>query len=138
MKVFYKKEIRNGKVLSLEATSEPPYVCITRMMMNQWYTLFMFDPDAKGGNKIHWLLTNIHHSHRGLTVFRYIPPHPPEKTGYHRYVFWIFQHPRPVHVPRYLKTGDRYVDVSSVMKSLNLSFTQLVDSFLFRAQYEKR
>ncbi|XP_044748925.1 protein D3-like [Coccinella septempunctata] len=63
------------------------------------YTLFMLDPDAPcrvmpaSRSWLHWLVGNIPCGsiERGRTIASYVGPAPPRNTGYHRYVFLVYQ-----------------------------------------------
>jgi phosphatidylethanolamine-binding protein (PEBP) family uncharacterized protein len=53
----------------------------------------MFDPEAVGGNKIHWLIVNITQNDifTGNTLIRYKGPAPPKGSGKHHYVISLFR-----------------------------------------------
>lgn len=66
------------------------------------YTVAMIDPDAprheKGQAYLHWLRTGVQGSDlvnrvltTGHTVTDYAPPTPPNGTGVHRYLFYLYQ-----------------------------------------------
>ncbi|KAL3265378.1 hypothetical protein HHI36_009585 [Cryptolaemus montrouzieri] len=63
------------------------------------YTLIMLDPDAPcrisptSRNWLHWLVGNIPCGciEKGLTIAAYVGPAPPRNSGFHRYVFLVYQ-----------------------------------------------
>lgn len=63
------------------------------------YTLIMTDPDAPSRTNpvhrefLHWTVINIPGGDvaAGQEVFGYIGSGPPEKTGLHRYIFFLFK-----------------------------------------------
>jgi phosphatidylethanolamine-binding protein (PEBP) family uncharacterized protein len=94
------------------------------------YTLIMFDPDALGGTKIHWLVTNIDlRSQTCTTVLPYTPPHPPMMTGRHRYFFWLVQQEKKISI--HPKIHGRFLSVEHVFQYLGLSSENIVDAFFF-------
>jgi len=90
--------------------------------------MVMFDPDAVGGNKIHWLIVNMSRGgDSGRTLLPYVPPHPPPGSGVHRYIFWIIeQDHRIVHHPR---LSNRFIEIPILFSILGA--TKVVESFFF-------
>lgn len=64
-----------------------------------FYTLVMIDPDSPSRMEplnrefAHWLVGNIpgRHVDQGETLFEYIPAFPKSGTGFHRYIFLLYQ-----------------------------------------------
>jgi phosphatidylethanolamine-binding protein (PEBP) family uncharacterized protein len=52
----------------------------------------MSDPNAVGGNRIHWLVVNIKGNDLliGTSLFMYVGPNPPINTGIHHYIFSLY------------------------------------------------
>jgi len=86
----------NTRLTPQEASTEPIVVLLSSPPQRRflYQTLVMHDPDAVGGNRIHWLV--LHHHQ---TVFPYEGPQPPAGSGKHRYIFLLFGHDRPLQAP---------------------------------------
>ncbi|XP_053682242.1 protein D2-like [Sabethes cyaneus] len=64
-----------------------------------YYTLVMIDPDSPSRTEpfnrefAHWLIGNIpgKHVEQGEILFEYIPTFPRSGTGFHRYIFLLYQ-----------------------------------------------
>ena len=131
MKVFFQHQVHNGESLSLSSTRHQPCLILQKLDCSKWYSLVFFDPDAVGGNKIHWLVVNIQtQTMHGKTVFPYVPPHPPTNSGRHHYIFWICKHAEPIHIG-HNALANRFVDILMVMKRLGLTCKDIVDTFFF-------
>ena len=88
--------VQNGNYIPLPMTSTQPVLsALPRVEKDTWYALVLFDPDAVGGNKIHWLLYDIHRT-SGTTAIPYEKPNPPAGTGIHRYIFQLIRQPRKI------------------------------------------
>lgn len=85
------------KVLATEVTQQPEI--IWNCDRNGYYTLVMFDCDPLGQNTRllselrHWVVGNIRRCDvdKGETIVDYLPASPIIGTGYHRFVFLMFQ-----------------------------------------------
>ena len=108
------KKVSSPPIFTIEASTLAP---TRTLNSNTTYTLVLSDPDATSraepvmGQMCHWIVTNLtlpyqsslsggpisrplfFHSVEGFEVKRaeeivpYLPPTPPPKTGYHRYIF---------------------------------------------------
>ena len=92
MEIKYENVLVNKQLLTPLETSKQPiirYNCDS----NKYYTLILNDPNAVVGNRIHWLVINIPGDsiRNGETIFNYDGPHPPEGSGFHKYIFSIFK-----------------------------------------------
>ncbi|XP_028165620.1 protein D2-like [Ostrinia furnacalis] len=84
----------------------------------RYYTLIVADPDApsriapEDREWLHWLVINIPGANlaAGETVFDYLPPGPPPKTGLHRYVFLVYEQPSRIcfNGPREFKNRGKF------------------------------
>jgi phosphatidylethanolamine-binding protein (PEBP) family uncharacterized protein len=90
MKVLYNNsEIKNGAFLTpLETRLEPKVKY--RVKPNTLYTLIMHDPDAVGGNLLHWVTVNID-GQTGDKLLQYKGPAPPKGSGTHRYILLLYE-----------------------------------------------
>ncbi|XP_040898392.1 phosphatidylethanolamine-binding protein 4 [Toxotes jaculatrix] len=80
-----------------------PQIYFTRADKKKMYVLVMVDPDAPRRNSPtsaywrHWLVVDIQGTAlkkgqiKGTTLTDYYPPSPPQKTGFHRYQFLLFE-----------------------------------------------
>ena len=83
---------KNNLFLSIQDSNITPTITLD-YNLKKFYTLLMFDPDAVGGNKIHWLIVNITQNDifTGNTLIRYKGPAPPKGSGKHHYVISLFR-----------------------------------------------
>ena len=63
MEIIYNDKNISGQFLTTEETSSVPVVSLTGLDNNKKYILIMNDPNAVGGNRIHWLVTDIYGNH---------------------------------------------------------------------------
>lgn len=128
MRVIYDgREVRDGSCIH-PGDALPCVEFETRA--GTYSSMVMFDPDAVGGNKIHWLVVNIGSS-SGTTLLQYVPPNPPPGSGVHRYIFWILEHDhRIVRLPR---LSDRFITMPMLLSLLGV-VTTIADTFFFVAR----
>ena len=83
------------------------------------YTLIMFDPDAVGGNKIHWLITNITNNDilTGNTLIQYKGPAPPSGSGKHHYVFCLFAQDKYIANTN-VKFNSRFIELNKLFEKI--------------------
>ncbi|XP_070760914.1 phosphatidylethanolamine-binding protein 4 [Enoplosus armatus] len=94
------KNLRSGSIF-LTA----PQIYFSGANKKKRYVLVMVDPDAPSRTKPtsahwrHWLVVDVQggalkkgHIH-GTTLTDYYPPSPPQKSGFHRYQFMLFEQP---------------------------------------------
>ena len=90
MKVLYNNtEIKNGAFLTPFGTRFEPKVEY-RANPGTLYTLIMHDPDAVGGNLLHWVTVNMD-GQTGDKLLQYKGPAPPKGTGTHRYILLLYE-----------------------------------------------
>jgi phosphatidylethanolamine-binding protein (PEBP) family uncharacterized protein len=97
MEVIYNnKIIKNNYFLTPIETQKQPNIELN-LDKNKTYTLVMHDPDAVGGNMIHWTLTNIRDNNinNSQILIPYKGPAPPPKSGKHHYIFEIYEETKP-------------------------------------------
>jgi len=103
------------------------------------YTLILHDPDAVGGNKIHWLVINIpgNRVDKGESILQYEGPHPPRGSGIHRYCFLLLEQmngkiilDHPWFLTRY-----RYISMKTLLEALNGNNLHLVALQYFTSSY---
>ncbi|XP_038141599.1 phosphatidylethanolamine-binding protein 4 isoform X1 [Cyprinodon tularosa] len=98
--------IPNDKKLreKLSKVWKAPQIYFPKAQKKRMYVLVMVDPDvprrsAHPAYWRHWLVVNIKGSSlltgeiRGETLTDYLPPTPPQRSGYHRYQFMLFEQP---------------------------------------------
>ena len=117
---------KNNLFLSIEESSVEPIINLD-YKLKSFYTLLMFDPDAVGGNKIHWLIINITKNDisMGNTIVNYKGPKPPKDSGKHHYVFSFFKHHKLID-PRNVVLDSRFIELEtlfSMLKTNNNYFT---------------
>ena len=128
MEIIYPstKLYKNNLFLSIEESSIEPIINLN-YGPKSFYTLLMFDPDAVGGNKIHWLIVNITNNDifRGDTIVKYKGPNPPKDSGKHHYVFSFFKQHKLVD-PRNVVLDSRFIELErlfNMLKTNNNYFT---------------
>lgn len=91
MNIFYGKiKVQDGNFITKQRASKMPKI-ILDLQINKIYTILLMDPDAVGGNKIHFLLTNHSLYNEGNIIFPYVGPNPPKSSGVHRYYFLLIE-----------------------------------------------
>lgn len=97
MEITYNDIQISDQYLSPEVTQIKPIVSLTGLDTNKTYTLIMSDPNAVGGNKIHWLViningtSNINNIETGKAILEYYGPRPPPESGEHNYIFSLYE-----------------------------------------------
>ena len=103
MDIFYDdiKLYKNNLYLETKIVQSKPKI-IFNLNPNKFYTLVVFDPDAIGGNKIHWLVINIINNNidNSKTLIKYKGPSPPKGSGVHHYVFSLFEYDVPIKISK--------------------------------------
>uniref|UniRef100_A0A3P9IKG2 Phosphatidylethanolamine binding protein 4 n=1 Tax=Oryzias latipes TaxID=8090 RepID=A0A3P9IKG2_ORYLA len=103
----------------ISRTWKAPYIYFPRAKKGKVYVLVMVDPDAPSRTKPtsthwrHWLVANIEGRElkkgkiKGKILTEYQPPTPPQKSGFHRYQFMLFEQlpQTPVSLPDEEKRG---------------------------------
>ena len=118
MEVIYNnKTIKNNEFLKVNKTQVKPEI-VLNVDSSKTYLLIMYDPDAFGGTRIHWVVTNINNNdvNNGYNLLKYKGPAPPPKTGKHRYIFELYEQP-------FNKTGiveERSISIKNLRNKLNL------------------
>ena len=128
MNVLYSNlEIKNDAFFTpIETHVEPQveYLAIP----NTLYTLILHDPDAVGGNHLHWVIVNINGNnlHTGEQLLEYKGPAPPKGTGKHRYIFLLFEQPGRINAHLY----NRSMSMRELYKNLQANL-KLISSIYF-------
>ncbi len=121
MEIYYskKKLYKNNIFLTLIETKDKPKIFLKNVPKNKIYSLIMFDPDAIGGNKIHWLIINIINQNilNGDEIINYKGPAPPKGTGTHRYVFCLFEQKKIIPNQNVL-FDSRFIELRSLFKKI--------------------
>lgn len=115
----------NNSFLDLEDVEFKPIIKIKKKGI---LTLLMYDPDAVGGNKIHWLITNIidNNISIGNIIFEYQKPNPPRYSGVHHYIFCLFDQDKfmkPIYIQnRYLELIQLFEKMQCLVKLIDMKF----------------
>ena len=128
MEIIYPstKLYKNNIFLSIEESSVEPTI-ILDYGPKSFYTLLMFDPDAVGGNKIHWLIVNIKQNDIliGNTIINYKGPNPPKGSEKHHYVFSLLRQHKLID-PKNIVLDSRFIGLDilfTMLKTNNNYFT---------------
>jgi phosphatidylethanolamine-binding protein (PEBP) family uncharacterized protein len=116
-----KKLYKNNLFISIEESTNKPIIILNKNL-NKIYTLLMFDPEAIGGNKIHWLIINIKNNNilKGDTLIDYIGPKPPKRTGKHHYTFVLFKQTDFIEITN-IKLKSRFIELNKLFKKLGVN-----------------
>lgn len=112
---------KNNLFLSIEESSVEPIINLNSES-KYFYTLLMFDPDAVGGNKIHWLIVNITKNDIliGNTIVNYKGPKPPKDSGKHHYVLSLFRQHKIID-PKNIVLDSRFIKLDKLFKMLKIN-----------------
>lgn len=111
---------KNKLFITIKEASIKPTVTL-KNKKNNIYTLLMFDPDAVGGNKIHWLIVNITQNDiiSGNVLIEYKGPAPPKGSGKHRYVFLLAKQKELIQTDNfYFET--RFIELKDLFKKIDV------------------
>lgn len=116
-----KKLYKNNLFISIEESTYKPIIILNKNL-NKIYTLLMFDPEAIGGNKIHWLIINIRNNNivEGDSLIDYTGPKPPKGTGKHHYTFVLFKQTDFIEITN-IKFGSRFIELNKLFKKLGVN-----------------
>lgn len=132
MEVIYNnKPLINNEFLKVSETQNKPEIKLN-INNDKPYLLVMYDPDAFGGTRIHWILSDIKNNdtNLGRDIIPYKGPVPPPKTGKHRYIFELYNQ----EIPILNQIKDRNMSIESLRKKLNLS--KLINTVKFISKNE--
>eukprot|EP01084_Bolivina_argentea_P307081 530710_1 len=88
-----------GQAITPTASSQNPQVTWDTDAIDKYYTLIMVDPDPPSrkypimAQIVHWMVINIplNELNKGVTIASYRGPGPPPFTGFHRYIFLLYE-----------------------------------------------
>lgn len=124
MNVFYGKiKVQGGNYISKQQASKMPKI-IVDLQAKKLYTILLMDPDAVGGNKIHFLLFNYSLHNQGTIILPYIGPNPPKGSGVHRYYFLFIQQESLI-IPN-LNFPSRYISIENIFNLLGIPNNQII------------
>lgn len=120
-----KKLYKNNLFISIEESKTKPNVilCLNPIKL---YSLLMFDYEAVGGNKIHWLIINIANNNilTSNTLIDYKGPAPPKGSGIHHYTFVLFEQKKYIEAKN-IKFKSRFIELRELFKKIRVD----VDNF---------
>ena len=123
MEIIYPstKLYKNNLFLSIEESSVEPVINLD-CESKSFYTLLMFDPEAVGGNKIHWLIVNITQNDifAGNTIVNYKGPKPPKDSGKHHYVLSLFRQHKIID-PKNIVLDSRFIELEKLFKMFKIN-----------------
>jgi hypothetical protein len=131
MKVLYNNsEIKNGIFLTPTETHREPKIEY-HAKPNSLYTLIMHDPDAVGGNLLHWVIVNIAGDdvNTGEELFEYKGPAPPKGSGTHKYIFLFFEQAERINT----QIDSRIMPMDGLYKKLHVGL-RLLSSVYFTSK----
>lgn len=123
MDIIYNNKIYvSGQFLTPQETKNKPIVSLKGLDTNNKYILIMYDPNAIGGEFIHWIVTNIegNNFNTGNEILEYYGPHPPEGTKIHNYIFSLYLLNK--EIPKEMITNDRQIELNTILNNFNVVF----------------
>jgi len=120
IEIYYNnKKLENNEFLKPSETQTTPEVKFD-FKYDKYLTLILYDPDAVGGNHIHWLVINILDSdiNNGKIILPYKGPAPPPNSGKHRYIFEVYEHSDIINIEPMEK---RVIPISSLRNLLGVT-----------------
>ena len=120
IEIYYNnKKLENNEFLKPSETQTKPAVKFD-FKYDKYLTLILYDPDAVGGNHIHWLVINISHYdiNNGKIILPYKGPAPPPNSGKHRYIFEVYEHSDIINIEPMEK---RVIPISSLKNLLGVT-----------------
>jgi phosphatidylethanolamine-binding protein (PEBP) family uncharacterized protein len=124
MNVFYGKiQVQDGNYISKEQASTLPKIVLD-VKPKKFYTVLLMDPDAVGGNKIHFLLINYSLYKKGNIILPYVGPNPPKDSGVHRYYFLLIQ--QESFIEPNLNFSSRYISIENIFHLLGIPKNQFI------------
>jgi len=121
MDIIYNNNINVvGQFLKTEETQNKPIVILKGLDTNKNYALIMIDPDAVGGNHIHWLVTNIKGNifETGDEILEYFGPHPPANSGIHNYIFLLYE--SNYDMKDKMNSNNRQIELNDILNKLDV------------------
>ena len=121
MEIYYNRKRVEGQYLTTEETQNVPLVSLKGLDTNKKYILIMNDPDALGGNRIHWLVSNINGNHfnSGNHLLFYRGPAPPRNSGIHNYIFSLYEMTNDNHL--FFTEANRKITMTDLLAKLNVT-----------------
>ena len=115
------KLYKNNLFVTLQEASIEPIITLKNNKKNI-YTLFMFDPNAVGGNKIHWLIINItdNEINNGNALIKYKGPAPPKGSGKHHYTFVLAEQKKIIEINN-LIFETRFIELKDLFRKLEVN-----------------
>ena len=135
MNIRYKNGLVANNFFTPEQTLYEPIVSFKGLTTNKLYSLIMADPNAVGGNRIHWLVVNISDSNlkNGKILLEYKGPAPPQGSGIHNYIFLLYEQPESI----LLGQDERQIDLNSLLKKLGLNEVKSIYTVKFQSKNMK-
>ena len=135
MNIQYKNGLVANNFFRPEETLFEPMVSFKGLATNKLYTLIMTDPNAVLGNYIHWLVVNISDSNlkNGKMLLEYKGPSPPEGSGMHNYIFFLYEQPETILLVQH----ERLIELPNLLEKLGLNQVKPIYSVKFQSKNMK-
>ena len=133
----------SGIYLSKKATASAPKIDFGDLLeKDKYYTLIMHDPDAVNDNHNvnHWIITNIQLTKvQGLSLLDYLGPHPPPRSGIHKYIFTLYLQPNVFKLTKGEAESDlREARLLYLLVKLGLKDAEIIDQVFFTSSFSLR
>ncbi|EDO33819.1 predicted protein, partial [Nematostella vectensis] len=136
-------KVHHGNFLTPSQALLEPDVQYTSDEDTMW-SLLLTTPDGniweKDTELLHWLVVNIQGSRvsNGTVLCEYLPPIPPQGTGFHRYTFCLLrqeQQLKPYTLPTFRSLTDRSISTSALISKVQDRLTPVGLGF-FQASWD--
>lgn len=134
--IKYDNKLVNKQYLTPNETSMKPTISYN-FENDKLYTLIMYDPDTPYGDYIHWTIINIKNNvDNGIDVIPYKGPSPPKNTGFHRYIFLLFEQDKLINENNInnIKQLERNIELINLLNKLNIN--KEITSQYFISQFQ--
>ena len=121
MEILYNNTNVSNQFLTPQETQNKPIVTLKGLDYNKIYTLIMYDPNAVGGNYIHWIVTNIYENNfeLGNEILQYYGPHPPKGSGIHNYIFSLYETNN--NTTKNIIPNKRQIELNKILNELDIT-----------------
>jgi len=136
MNIIYNKNKNvEGQFIKTLDSQTKPIVNLFGLDNKKKYILIMYDPDAVGGNFIHWIVTQIpgNYFDKGYPILDYYNPHPPKGSGLHRYIFslYLLDFNSDSNFNLKMNNDERQIELNSILKKFTIKNQPIYSRFFF-------
>lgn len=143
MEIIYNNIKVSGQFIKPQLVQNKPFVSLKGLDNNKKYSLIMYDPDAVGGNHIHWIVINIkgNNFNNSYETLVYSRPHPPRGSGFHNYIFSLYESNYDSN--KKMNPNVRQINLNIILNKLNIESnpiytTKFISKYLYNKTQSKK